>query len=298
MGIELRLSDVEPPEPDPPRTIYRDVVNLPDPVLLGLTIRYFNYDAVTLYFQITGSGVGYTFDTVNLGSLGSGANRYQNLDEFASRAKPSAGDFTAGELVESITLILRAYTDAEYTDLKWTHERTVGVIFIKSDDPAFTQDVLNDFDDGTVQGWAVAKEAGDVNPTIAVVTDYVLSAPYSVKMTMSHDGYPVRDRLYKSFTTPNKDVVYAIIDVRVSKTGVKTSTENLKIQRNTATLVYLGGPAYIDTVNLVPINKWLRIVVPLPKNTILELRIVLQLRIYALEDKGYLWLDDFKIVSK
>ncbi|MCL6579207.1 MAG: hypothetical protein K6T73_07455, partial [Candidatus Bathyarchaeota archaeon] len=88
MTIELRLSDVDPPAPEPKRTIYRDIANLPDPVKLGLTIRYFNHDDVGLYFQITGSGTGYTFGTVNLGLLASGKNAYINLDEFASRAKP------------------------------------------------------------------------------------------------------------------------------------------------------------------------------------------------------------------
>ena len=72
MTIELRLSDVDPPAPEPKRTIYRDIVNLPDPAKFGLTIRYFNYDDVGLYFQITGSATGYTFGTVNLGLLASG----------------------------------------------------------------------------------------------------------------------------------------------------------------------------------------------------------------------------------
>ena len=300
MKIEVRLSDVAPPAPDPLRTIYRDVLNLPDPVKLGLTVRYFNFDDVALYFQITGSGPGYTFDTVNLGSLGSGANAYRNLDEFASRAKPSAGEFTAGELVESIKLILKAYTDAAYTDLKWTHERSVSVIWIKSDDPAFTQDVLNDFDDGTVQTWAVTNELKS-NPTVGVATDYVLSAPYSLLMTQVPSSAPgqIRSRLYKSFITPDRPTVYAIVNFRLRETqGGNVHTKNVRIQRDDTVLVWLGKPYAAVEGDETPLDKWVRVVVPLPRNTTLEVRVVLETFMFVLGARAYLNMDDFKIVSK
>jgi len=308
--IELRLSDVDPPLPDPPRTIYRDVVNLPDPVLLGITVRYFNYDDVDLYFQITGSAPGYTFGTVNLGLLASGANAYINLDNFASRAKPSAGDFTNGEFEENITLILKAYTDAGYTNLKWTHERTVTVHWIKSDDPAWTQDVLNDFDDGSVQGWSAANEAGNQAgyPTCGVATDYVLSAPYSLKVCsrLNASSGELRSRVYKSFTTPDKNKVFAIANVRLQKThddGVTYGSwwKYLREQRNGTVLVHIGKPYNVNKTNDAPVNKWFRIVVPLPKNTTLEIRFVLDIRVYLALTMDYdicFWLDDFKIISK
>lgn len=305
MSIELRLSDVAPPAPDPPRTIYRDVLNLPDPVKLGITIRYFNYDDVDLYFQITASKTGYTFGAVNLGLLASGADAYRNLDEFGSRAKPSAGEFTAGEFDEPITLILKAYTDAGYTDLKWTHERTVTVHWIKSDDVAWTQDVLNDFDDGTVQGWAVVDEfqikAGF--PTLAVATDYVLSAPYSLKMTSSPEFTyaEARSRLYKSFTTPDKPVVYAILNLRQSNSDpTHLRHKYVQVQRDGSILVFVGKPYNTAGVDDVPKDKWLRIVVPLPPNTALELRVVQDIYsgAYVGDQYFWLWMDDFKIVSK
>ena len=301
MSIELRLSDVDPPAPDPPRTIYRDVLNLPDPVKLGLTIRYFNYDDVGLYFRITGSAPGYTFGTVDLGLLGSGLNAYQNLDEFGSRAKPVAGDFTNGEFDESVTLILRAYTDAGYTDLKWTHERTVTVAWIKSDDVAWTLDELDDFDDGTVQGWAVADEEGNDGgyPTVGVVTDFVLSVPYSLRMTQlrSTMGY-YRGRLYKSFTTPDRPTVYAIIDLRVTHADFSYNVY-VQVQRDGAVLVFLGKPSYTTVTHHIPSNKWMRIVVPLPRNTTLEVRIVYRLYVPgAVKYYAYVRMDDFKIISK
>ena len=303
--IELRTG-----EPGP-RTIYRDLVNLPDPVKLGLTVRYFNYDDVGLYFQITGSGPGYTFETANLGLLASGSNTYRNLDEFASRAKP------ATESSEIITLTLKAYTDSGYTDLKWTYDRSVSVVWIKSDDPSYTVDYLNNFDDGTVQGWAVADEANNHTgfPKIDVVTDYVLSAPYSCKMTqegpLSIDlDFEVRGRLYKSFTTPDKNIIYAIIDIRIGieydPLHARPYIINQQFQRNTTVLVFLGKPYTAQNLNKIPVDKWLRIVIPLPKATTVEIRLVSDFCNYHgtvyvnLSDvtHGFTWIDDFKIISK
>ena len=306
MTIELRLTDIDPPAPEPKRTIYRDIVNLPDPVKLGMTIRYFNHDDVALYMQITGSGPGYTFGTVNLGSLASGANAYTTLDEFVSRAKPGVGDLPGGEMTENITLILKAYTDSGYTDLKWTYERTVTVYWINSVDAAFTEDALNNFDDGTVQTWAVASEVGGTDPTVAAVTDYVLSAPYSCQMkTGQRDtATEIRTRLYKSFTTANKDKVFAILDIRAGREGTGETyvwMKYHKIQRNTTLLTFLGKDVN-EEVHHFPMNKWMRIVVPLPKNATVEVQIVLSVYYYPLTSGylggGLLWLDDFKIVSK
>ena len=303
MSIELRLSDVDPPLPDAPRTVYREVLNLPDPVKLGLTVRYFNFDGVGLYFQITGQASGYTFGTVDLGLLGSGANAYRNLDEFGERAKPSAGEFTEGEFDEDIKLILKAYTDAGYSDLKWTHERTVTVHWIKSDDPAWTVDVLNDFDDGTAQGWAKTDEEGYSTQVIA--NDYVLSVPYSYKLNNKSNTYSPADcrtRVYKSFDTPNKSVVFAIVNFRMSYySGSDMRNKYVAVDRNTSRLVFLGRPYDAVKEDYLPKDKWMRTVVPLPKNTTLELGIIvshLRASPGTANDFAYWWMDIFKIISK
>ena len=225
------------------------------------------------------------------------------LFDFGSRAKPSAGDFTAGEFDESITLILKAYTDAGYSDLKWTHERTVSIHWIKSDDAAWTQDVLNDFDDGTVQGWAVDYKANQSvgYPQIAVATDYVLSAPYSVKMTQrnySSDNLS-RSSLYKSFITPDRAVVFAIINCRFTPERAEGFSRNrvVYIQRNGTILIQLGASA-ITTVDLFPRGKWMRMVVPLPKNTALEVKVTYEWLDTGAPYNAYAWMDNFKIISK
>jgi len=297
--IELRVSDVAPPTPEPPRTIYRDLFNLPDPVILGLTIRYYNFDEVGLYFRVTGSGIGYTFGTVILGLLASGTNAYVNLDNFGSRAKP------AGEILESINLILRAYTDAAYTNLKWEYVRTVTVIWIDSSDPGYTVDVNNNFDDGTVQGWSAVQETGGPSCTCAVAQDYVLSPPYSLKMThTSGEGggwFQQQGRLQKAITTPNRNYVYAVLDIRCTALDEPNAKINrVFILRDGSILIWIGRDENL-TSDAFPRNKWMRIVTPLPKDTALSFRI--SLRWYAnygvgVTRKGYIWLDDFKVISK
>jgi len=295
--IELRLSSIDPPTPDPPRTIYRDIYNLPSTTYLGLTGRYFNFDDVTLYFQITGTGPGYTFSTVNLGSLASGTSAYINLDNFASRSRP------ASELTQTVDLILRAYTDSGYSNLKWTFTRTVTVIWINSADPSYTQDVLNNFDDGTVQGWAVLCETQcDTGlPDLGVTTDYALSPPNSLRMrnrTISGKDFH-RGRLYKSFTTPDRNKVYAIFDVRTGGQVLTAVNQRvLIVRRDSTVLIYLGTTCAYVAVDAIPEAKWFRIVVPLPRNTSLEIQIAHCVASYVGGGYSYLYMDDFKIISK
>jgi len=307
MSIELRLSDVEPPDPEPKRTIYRDIANLPDPTKLGITIRYFNYDDVGLYMQITGSGTGYTFGTTNLGLLASGANAYRHLDEWASKAKPSPGDLPGGEMQENITLTLKGYTDSGYTNLKWTFERIVTVYWINSADAAFTVDELDNFDDGTVQGWAAANETGNDGgyPAVGVVTDYVLSASYSLRITQQAynavGNKEVRGRLYKSFTTQNKPKVFAIFDIRLADgDSANTWKKYIASRRDGTTLIFLGRPFDAVASSYVPLNRWIRIVMPLPGNTTLTVQIAFDWLhpILAATYSTYVRMDDFKIVSK
>jgi hypothetical protein len=296
MTIELRLTDVDPPTSEPARTIYHDIASLPDPVIQGITIRFFNYDDVSLYFKIAGSGTGYTFTPANLGLLASGANAYKNLDQFASRARPTSAQLPSGEMMESIVLTLTAYTDAGYTNLKWTFNRTVTVIWLNSGDAAFTLDELDNFDDGTVQGWAA-----DYN--VAVVTDYVLSVPYSLRTDRQGGGanpYSITLNAYKQFTTPNKNEVYAIFDIRNSGNASTDFLKSISIVKDSTVLSYLGNAYDTAHVDYVPQNKWIRIIVPLPKSTTFTLHIWANWLCddHYVMDFTKCWLDDFKIISK
>lgn len=288
--IELRVADEAVK-----KTIYADIVNLPDPVKLSLTVRIFNSDDVGLYMKIDGYNGAWTFSTVNYGLLASGADAYKWLDQFGSRARP------ASETEETVIIRLRAYTDAGYTTLKWTYLASVTLKFIKSNDGSWTLDFNNNFDDGTVQGWAATGEAGQAGgyPTLAVATDYKLSNPYSLKMVQkcgSSDG--MRARISKSFATPNRTNVFAIADIRLSEDNPSYVYHKYLQAKEEPTEKILVGLPYEGSVNQnLPRNRWIRLVFPLTKNTTVDVRFVHQLRAWALY-YSYLWMDDFKIISK
>lgn len=284
-----------------PRTFYMDIVNMPDPTVFGVTINYYNFDDIPLYLTIEGSGVGYTFpDPIQLGGLGAGLNAFRNLDEWFSRAKPAA------ETTEAVTLTLKGYTDAAYTNLKHTFSRNVTIVFIKSDDVSYTVDYLNNFDDGTVQGWAVVdlynNKAG--YPKIGVATDYVLSPPYSLKSLgqSSSMAYALGFRVYKSFVTPDKTNIYAIIDLRLGATATTTYINALRLLIDAMILNHHGGywAEWTEprSYNYLPKDKWIRMVVPLPKNVTIEVRVDTQWTQDTLPRDAILWIDDFKIISK
>jgi len=288
--IDLRLSEIPPPKHEA-RTIYTDLVNLPDPARLGVTVKVFNFDDVTLWMRVDGYATGWTFNTVNLGSLAQGLNMYRNLDNLGYRAKPSS------ETQENVVIRLRGYADAGYTQLKWTFERLVSVWFINSAD--YTQDVLNNFDDGTVQGWATAGELNQFGgyPTLGVASDYALSPPYSLKMiNRSGAAGETRARIYKSFATPDRAKVFAVLDWRTEEdVAYGAYPRYLKATRDTLALTFLGQ--YGAGASAIPCGKWMRLVVPLPRNITMEIRVIEHSYTSTVKDIP-LWMDDFKIISK
>ena len=297
MSVELRLSDVDPPAEEPKRTIYTDLVPLPDPVKLGLTVRIFNFDAVNLYMRVDASLAPWAFVQTDVGILNTGTNKYYNLDEFGSRAKPAAAT------EETVTLRLRAYTDAGYLTLKWTYELEVDVVFIKSDDGSWTLDELDDFDDGTVQGWVATNEQNNDGgfPTLAVANDFVLSAAWSLKMVQRRAAAAVwlGARISKSFTTQDRPTVYAVADLRASDTGLAADgylIRNVYVRRGATLLLQFG--AFVDWLtDGFPRNKWFRVVTPLPRNELIEVQIAIDGRASNSKDI-LLWMDDFRILSK
>jgi len=293
----FRFSDVDPPAADPPRTIYTDLPTLPDPVYLGLTMRIFNDDTVGLYMRVDGSGTGWTFTSNDLGLWATATNSYVNLDNLGYRAKPGSA------LTQTITIRLRAYTDAGYSSLKWTFEKEITVVFIKSDDGSWTQDFLDNFDDGTVMGWSAVNELNATGITCAAAVDYYLSANYSLKSTAysSAAGVEMRWRINKTFATPNRNQVYLIGNVRLhSRGGGYAYIKNLKTGYDSTVLSMIGRPYDTVVAYYVPEDKWIRIVVPLPKNSSISVRFIID-NYFKFTNPAYdsrIWLDDFKIISK
>lgn len=290
--VDFRVGRDFPPLSAVPHTIYADVVNLPNPVTLGLTARIYNYDDVNLYMKVDGYNGAWTFATKNLGLLGSGGNFYKHMDALATRARP------ASETLETVTIRLRAYTDAGYTILKWTFLRTIDTWFIKSDDGSWTQDFLDNFNDGTVQGWDKVVEAGVPSSNLLIVsTDYVLSAPYSLRHELFTAGATTfQAYIFKNFNTPNRDKVLVIADVR----GYGSNVTDFRLMSGqqyigtTLTDLLVVGDLVADSV---PRDRWMRMVFPITPNTA-NLQVRLRYRISSSWATTRFWLDDFKIISK
>jgi len=292
-GVEFRVGVTEPPTSEPKRSIYTDLVNMPDPLKLGIDIRIYNYDDVGLYMRIDGYNAAWTCGTVNCGLVASGANLLQWLDQWASRAKPAAAT------TEVITIRLRAYTDAGYSNLKWTYTRSITVVMIKSDDGSWTQDILNNFDDGTLQGWSKALLEGSNGDVNGISADFCLSSPYSFRADTRQVGGGVRHQFQKAITTPNKNNVFAIINVRFSDAHQpgNVGLKNFQVLYNSTLLLFVGLAYAGNAAETLPNNRWFRVIVPLPRNTSLTLK--LHCYGYSLANWDMrTWIDDFMLISK
>jgi len=293
-------------EIDLPKTIYSDVVGMPASMVLGVTIRYYNSTGQALYLKFFVSGTGWSSNSQELGQLAAGGNAYRNFDNFTSRTKPAA------ETENILHFELKGYTDSGYTNEVYSFSRDTTVKFIKSDDGSWTLDEYDDFETD-VEGWAVLWEYqghGSDACSVARASDQKTHGTYSLKMTAAvyYDGLgrERRTRVFKSFTTPNRNTVYAILNVRVSAAhGVsgtlKCQLKYLQVNRNGTLLIYLGRPYDQLESDYFPRDRWMRIMVPLPKNTTLEVRVVTDVNYAATSSYTclvYQWLDDFKIISK
>jgi hypothetical protein len=282
--IDLRFSTVAPPDPEPLRQIYCDIVNLPDPLTMALGVRIFNLDSSALYMKVDATADAWTFTAAELGILGAGSNFYRNLTSFGERARPGT------PRQEALVVTLYAYSDSGYSNLVWTLARNIAVEYIQSDDETWTSDFVNNFDDGTIQGWDAHPIPCGTGAGIGVVTDYVLSVPYALRWYCNHttsqtdwDTY-----FFKSFTTPDRNQVFMIADFRIdhstaSDRGVYAEVDGIR--------------TLICKIN-APQDTWMRLVVPLPIDSMDVAIRIGQTYFNGASDPSKMWLDDFKIISK
>jgi len=275
-----------------PKTVYSDIPNLPDPVYLGITIKARNYDEVTLYFRIKATHPSWTFTTVDLGAVASGAEIIRHLHDYGYRGRPTA------EITDACEFTLEAYTDSAYTNLKWTSIRIIKVVFIKSDNGTWTLNMINNFDDGTLQDWSsdwgAAARAEYIVGAFGIAEDYALSVPYSAKahMRVTFPAWVASwQRIYKSITTPDTPEVFAIVNLRIAyEAGPRIET--VKVLFAGTVLSELGYSGYE-----FPTGFWLRIVVPLPRATTGTIEISVS-GVTGHDLGWYVWLDDFKLISR
>jgi len=187
--------------------IYCDIYQLTDPMQeFRIPFKIGNSEDIELWFQVVGSLVSgdaaaWTFTTQNLGSIvagGTGSFTYTG----AQRAKPTLTDM---ELVETIRLTLKAYTDSAYTDLYDERSWDMNVYMFDSTRTGVTEIFRTDFDDGTLQGWT----ATPIDGTIGLTTESYRSPSYSVKSEVGTGGG--ENSLSRSVTVGTYSKCYAII---------------------------------------------------------------------------------------
>lgn len=299
-----------------PKTIYTDIVGLQDPLWLGVTIHYYNESGDPLYMKIFISHPNWASGSYELGLLPTASSAFYNWDNCSSRSKPIT------ETTEAVTFTLKGYSDAAYTIEMASFSRDVTVVMLKSDDGSWTLDEHDNFDTPPgVQGWACKTLPGDQSMFLAcdIATDFKLSSPNSYKIISQIIN--VSSPWYK----------YCFLKYWEFKEG-----SNL--------LMHLGAPesehsGWEIRGDKIPKQKWIRMVVPLPKDKITEIQIIqdsmatygIQANhrrglfcayktfttpnkdtIYAIVNirgdasatgspclyKHYMWLDDFKIISR
>jgi len=272
----------------PTRTL-TDTVNIVDPDIYADIVEFAdsswkpylkitNNEQQTLYYQVKPKPAAtqpprYTINTTDLGSIANGATtEFTNWAGIACTAanKPAAADIpSGGVLSETCYLRVEAYTDSAYTTSFGYADFNIVFKWIDSASAGWTVVDTDDFDDGTVQGWA-----GD---NAAVVSDVYRSAPYSLRTSGPRDTWISH---YKSFTTGAVSNAFAILYYRRNEEGGEIE-------------IRIGGVAKYKFT--LPIHGvWFKIVVPIPTNATNELRI----RMWG---KGvydvYAWLDNVKVIQ-
>ena len=290
--VKLRVG-VDRPHAKLKRTVYTDLESMPSTLDLSITFYVHNYDDIALYMRVDGTlPAEWSYTSTDLGSVSSGSSILRCIDHFASRTAP------ASETAENLTIRVRAYTDAGYTDLKWTYTRELSLLMIKSDDGSWTQDLLNDFDDGTKQGWTKVNEAGTSGADIIDGATYT-SSPYSYKGGVrSANEATVRFRFEKAITTANRATVLAITNFRLGRVSSTYNwLKNARITYDTTDIVYVGRASDGISVNYLPLGRWMRFAEILPSNTSLTLKFRFEGRSRYNYDI-LAWIDDVTIISK
>jgi len=274
--VEFAAVDIQAIDPQ----LYMDIRDMPATISqITFFFSIVNNTGQTLYFKVSGVGspTGWTWASPKLlGSLANGA-RARYFWPGNSRTKP------ASELLgETVSLKIEGYTDSGYT-IK-VGEKNVSYTFdwIDSGDGTWTTDVLNNFDDGTVQGWA-----GSAGTTVAASTKKYLSPNYSLQhATLTGNRY-----IYRTITVGSGSKAYAIINFLTDHTAIKFRHVYLVAY---AKYYYAQDDSLGYTLTITLINIWYRAVVPLTPNTTTEI----QIGDVTSGASPNFYLDDFKVIRK
>jgi len=270
-------------------TYYTDIAPIVGAnMLFGYQQYSLNQEVATKYYKIEGitSGGGWTPQAAQqLGAIASGTGTRFNVPDFMQRTTP------ASPVTEDITLRISRYPDNTYTDPpEAIADRVVTHKFI--DSGAMTLLNLDNFDDGTVQGWTLTQQESGYF-TMGVDSTYHISPAYSLRMrgrnTWSSAWRTKWGRASKPFVVPSASEAYLVINVMVRKTGASVHY-TFAIYNNGVIVAELN-----PSDNQIIFDKWMRLVIPL--ETGITNAIDLHHYVGITDTKlTYIYFDDLKIV--
>jgi len=270
------------------KTIYIDCEGLPDTIGLGICFKYHNYDDVTLYFKIRAESESpyWSFASAKeLGSLGSGSSAYALWDGMGQRPNPNS------DLEETIKLILEAYTDSNYSNLKWTYSRLVTVRFLYP--PNWNVWDIDNFDDGTKEDWncGIASPGAYPHVSCGVTSTYALSPPNSLYLSCCFEwGGTNTWYLYKSISVPSGSEAFITINARIPPNGSDGYPTIYYVR-----FLYAGVVKYYFT-SAIPRNRWIRVTFPVEPASSGTLRC--DVRAFTNPWRTVLYIDDVKYFYK
>jgi len=251
---------------------YFDYADLGSPLAINVPLGITNNEDIELYFKalLESPPEGYSDYEKALGAVGAGSSKMA-LFSF-SRDKPTA------EAVEELFLRLIAYTDPDYTTPYGSLTAKIRLHLIDHNDPSWDVLVHDDFDDGTTQGWdlggpAVLKASGSPTEYYAVDrgpdTTHYISAPYAYS-AWGHEQY----------------AHYHYKDIEVGS-GYKEAVFIVHIYCKSGAdyAVFKLGNKIIFDAEWSPLDKWVRLALPLPTGQTTRAA-------FQTQDGQYMWIDE------
>jgi len=223
---------------------------------MNIALRIQNYENRTLWYTIgpyTTPPAGWTVTTLNIGQINQYATDdfvYSNL----ARVKPTS--IPQGELVENISLVVKAFNDAGLT--QFYSQDTFNVTYHFIDRTATVWTVHEDnFDDGTGDGWG---GYGDYVAKFSICRSYPCSFSIDggVSKTFDTSGpYSEAYLIFALYHNPNDPMIVSVNgvtvyveDSNVGPTGWYQYTVSLPISGSV--IVSIGNAyGYLDNVYLI-----------------------------------------------
>jgi len=287
-----------------------------NPLKMQIAFQIKNQEDQGYYFSIGPQGTPPASWTILSYQIG-----YINVDntklftyENASKELPSS--IPSGRLTETITLVVRAYYDDQYSSLYSEDDVDVTFNFIDRLSSAWTTQYYDNFDDGVgTHGWSACYDggvaySGSYTASVSASADYYRSFQYSLKSSAGACGYTLAEYVWsgtnwywrytyyaswiwagytKTFVTPSASEVYLLFSIR-------SSNWDAFKQRG----IMINGTTYFKSDGNPQSNVWYQLVVPLRSNC----SNILSIWTSYLSKSGdgwawtYSYLDDVYVISK